>query len=91
MLYNGHLLIADIFLRNRPNQGQTLMKKLLYGGHFYTGHLLYIADTFFEHRVKILGKIYLLIADTLCLVGEIENTWMFLFGTFRYSNMKPII
>ena len=34
MLYKGHLVIVDIFLRNRPNHGQTLIEK----------H--YIADTF---------------------------------------------
>ena len=64
MLYNGHLVIADTFLRNRPNHGQTLIEKPLSSGHFYSGHFV-IADTFFEHRVNILGKIYLLIADTL--------------------------
>ena len=40
MLYNGHLVIADTFLKNRPNHGQTLMKKPLYSGHFYSEHLL---------------------------------------------------
>ena len=32
MLYNGHLVIADTFLRNRPNHGQTLIEKPLYSG-----------------------------------------------------------
>ena len=40
MLYNGHLVIADTVLRNRPNRGQTLIEKPLYRGHFYSGHLL---------------------------------------------------
>ena len=29
-----------------------------------------IADTSFEYRMNILGKIYLLIANTIWLVGE---------------------
>ena len=58
MLYNGHLVIADTFLRNRPDHGQTLIGKPLYSGHFYSGHLL--QRTFFEHRLSILGKIFLL-------------------------------
>ena len=49
------------------------------------------ADTFFEYRVNNLGKIYLLIVDTLWLVGKIENTRMFLFYTFLFFNMKLII
>ena len=40
MLYNGHLVIADTFLRNRLNHGETLIEKPLYSGHFYSGHLL---------------------------------------------------
>ena len=40
MLYNGHLVIADIFLRNRSNHVQTLIEKPLHSGHFYSGHLL---------------------------------------------------
>ena len=40
MLNNGHLVIADNFLRNRPNHGQTLTEKPPYKGHFYSGHLL---------------------------------------------------
>ena len=40
MLYNGHLVMADTFLRNRPNHGQTLMEKPLHSEHFYSGHLL---------------------------------------------------
>ena len=39
MLYNGHLVIADTFLRNWPNHGQTLIEKPLYSGHLYSGHL----------------------------------------------------
>ena len=39
MLYDRHL-VADTFLRNRPNHGQTLIEKPLYSGHFYSGHLL---------------------------------------------------
>ena len=37
MLYDRHL-VADTFLRNRPNHGQTLIEKPLYSGHFYSGH-----------------------------------------------------
>ena len=40
MLYNGLLVIADPFQLNRPNQGQTLIEKHLYSGHFYSGKLL---------------------------------------------------
>ena len=40
MLYNGHLVTADTFLRNRSNHGQTVPGKPLYSGHFYSGHLL---------------------------------------------------
>ena len=49
-----------------------------------------MAEAFFEHRVNILGNIYLLIADTLWLVGKIENTSMFLFDAFFYFDMKLI-
>ena len=45
MLYNGHLVIAETFLRNQPNHGQNLMEKPLYSGHFYRGHLLLRAIT----------------------------------------------
>ena len=38
MLYNGHLVIAETFLRNLPNHGQTLIEKPLHSGHFYSGH-----------------------------------------------------
>ena len=40
MLYCGHLVIADTFLRNQPNYGETLIEKPLCRGHFYIGHLL---------------------------------------------------
>ena len=60
MLYNGHVVIADTFLKNRPNHGQTLIENSLYSGHFYSGHLF-----FFEHQVNIMGKTYLLIAASL--------------------------
>ena len=40
MLYNGHLVIAYTFLRNRPIHGQALIEKPVYSGHFYSGHLL---------------------------------------------------
>ena len=33
IVYNGHLVIADTFLRNRPNHAQTLIEKSLYSGH----------------------------------------------------------
>ena len=41
MLYSGHLVIADIFSRNGPNNGQTLIEIPLYSGQFYSGHLLW--------------------------------------------------
>ena len=78
MLYNGHLVIADTFLRDRPNRGQTLLEKPLHNGHS------------FEHLVNILGKNYLLIVDILWLVGKKESTCMFLTDTFVYFNKKLI-
>ena len=81
MLYNRHLVIVDTFLRNWQNHIQTPIEKSLYCRQ---------ADTFFEHH-NILGKIYLLIADTSRLVGKIENKCMLLFGIFLYFNMKLII
>ena len=38
MLYNGHVVIVETFLRNQPNHGQTLIEKPLNSGHFYSGH-----------------------------------------------------
>ena len=38
MVYNGHPVIADTFLKNRPNHGQTLIEKPLYSEHFCSGH-----------------------------------------------------
>ena len=62
MLYNGHLVIKDTFLRNRPSHRQALIENVYIAENFIAK---IIADTFFEHRVNILGKIYLLLADTL--------------------------
>ena len=62
MLYNGHLVIKDTFLRNRPSNRQALIENVYIAENFIAK---IIADTFFEHRVNILGKIYLLLADTL--------------------------
>ena len=90
MLYKGHLVIADTFIKNWPNHGQTLIENSVYRGHFYSGHLLK-RTLFFEHHVNILGKIYALIADTLWLVGKIENTYLFSFEALLYFNMKLII
>ena len=78
MLYNGHLVIADTFSRNRPNHGQTLIGKPLYSGHFYSGHLL---QRTFGH----FGQNFPLTANTLWLVGKKENTCMFLFDTFTLT------
>ena len=36
----GHLVIADSFLWNWPNNGQTLIEKPLCSKHVYSGHLL---------------------------------------------------
>ena len=55
MLYNKHLVIVDTFLTNWQNHIQILIEKSLYCRQ---------AATFFEQH-KILGKIYLLIADTI--------------------------
>ena len=52
--------------------------------------IFFIVDTFFKHRVNILGKILLLIADTLRLVRKKENIYMFLFDAFLYFNIKLI-
>ena len=90
MLYNGHVVIVETFLRNRPNHGQILIEKPLNSGHFYSGHLLQ-RTLIFEHRVNILGKIYLLLADTSMIGWEKENTCTFLFDAFLYFNMKLII
>ena len=40
MLYEGHLVIADSFLRSRLSHRQTIIEKPLYSGRFYSGHLL---------------------------------------------------
>ena len=40
ILYNGRLVIADTFLRNWLNHGQTHIGKPLYTAHFYSVHLL---------------------------------------------------
>ena len=40
MLYNGHLVIVNTFLRNRLNHGQTLVEKPLYSGQFYSRNVL---------------------------------------------------
>ena len=45
MLYNGHVAIADTFLRNRPNHGQTLIEKPVYSGHSYSGHFFLAVAT----------------------------------------------
>ena len=50
-----------------------------------------MADTFLGDRVNILGKIFLLIVGTLWLIWKKKNTWMFLFDTFLYFNMRLII
>ena len=77
MLYNGHLIIADTFLKNQPNHDQTLIEKPLYSEHFYSRYLL-LADTSFERRVNILAKVYFLIADTIWLIGKKENMHVFI-------------
>ena len=44
-LYSGHLPIADRICWTRQNPYILLIKKPLYSGHGYSGHLV-IADTF---------------------------------------------
>ena len=50
VLHNRHLVIADFFLKNQPKHGQTLIENLYIADTF-------IAGTFFEYCVNILGKI----------------------------------
>ena len=76
MLYNGHLVIADIFLRNRPNHGQTFIEKPLYSGYFYSWHLLW-RTLFFDPWVNILGKIYLLIATLYDCLEKLKTRGCF--------------
>ena len=84
MLYNGHLVIAETLLRNRPNHGQTLIEKPLYNGHFYSGHILREPR---EHSGQNLPR-----NSGHSMIGwEKENTCMFLFDAFFYFNMKFII
>ena len=74
MLYNEHLARADTFLRNRPNHGQTLIKNFYIADTFIAG--ICYSGHFFEHRVSILSKNFLLLAETLWLVGKKRNTCM---------------
>ena len=71
MLYNGHLVTADTFLRNRPIHGQTLIEK-------HTWRTL-LCTTW-----PIFVKIYFLIADTLWLVGRKENMHVFIWRIFLH-------
>ena len=84
MLYNGHLVIADTFLRKRSDQGQTLREKPLYCGHFYSGHF------FWSTREHIRQNLPLKSGHPI-IGWKKENTWMLLFDTFLYFNMKLVI
>ena len=67
-----------------------LSKKSLYMADIFIADIYYRGH-FFAHRVSILGKIYVLIAETLWFVGKKENTCIILFDTFLYFNMKLMI
>ena len=84
MLYNGHLVIAGNFLRNRPNHSQMLKEKPLHNGHFYSGHL-------FRAPREHFGQNLPLDSGHPMVVWEKENTCMFLFDAFFHFNMKLII
>ena len=81
MLYNGHLLISETILRIQSNHDETLTKKPLYSGHFYSGHVLWTSR---EH----IGQILPLKSEHPTIGWKNENTWMLLFDTFLYFNMK---
>ena len=81
---SGHFFMEPAESRSNSHRKTSLWRTLL-------ERTFVIADTFFEHCVSILGKIYLLIADTLWLVGKKENACMFLFDAFLYFNMKLVI
>ena len=49
-----------------------------------------MADTFFWALGEYFEQNLPLNSDTLWLLGKIENTWMLLFDTFLYFNMKLI-
>ena len=53
MLYNGHLVIADTFLRDRPNHGQSLIEKPLYSGYFYSGHFFWAPHEYFGQYLPL--------------------------------------
>ena len=84
MLYNGHLVIAETFLSNRPNHGQTLIEKPLCNGHFYS-------ENFFREPHEHFGQNLLHNGGHSMIGWEKENTSMFLFDAFFYFNMKLII
>ena len=67
-----------------------LSLKNLYIADLFTADIRY-SGHFFEQRLNILGKTYMLTADTLWLVGKKENRYMFLIGTFLYFNIKLVI
>ena len=75
MLYNEHLVIAETFLRKRPDHGQTLIEKPLSNGHFYSGH-------FFREPRKHFGQNLLHNSGHSMIGWEKENTCMFLFDAF---------
>ena len=50
--------------------------------------LLLFKTSFIPAWIRTVSGVYIF---TLQLVGKIENTWMFLFDTFLYFNMKLII
>ena len=47
------MAIADTFLKNRLNHGQTLIGKLLYSRHFYSGHFWWAPSEYFGQNVPV--------------------------------------
>ena len=58
MLYNRHLVIADTFLRDRPNRRQTPFEKTLYDRHFtedicYSGLFFWAPREHFGQNLRV--------------------------------------
>ena len=81
MLYNGHLVMADTFLRNRSNHGQTLVEKPLYSGYFYSGHFFWAPREYFGQNLPLNCGHY--------LISWEKRKHMHVFiHTLLYFNMK---
>ena len=60
MLYNRQLVIADTFLKNRPNHGQILIEKPLYSGHVYSGYFYWELREYFGQNLPLNSGHYLI-------------------------------